>query len=158
VAFIPGSLDAIGRLSERRLPVIVVTNQSAVGRGMITEGGLAEIHDHLKASARRSGGRILDILHCPHPPEAGCDCRKPRPGMVSAACRRHGIDPAKSVLIGDSAKDIECARNAGCGRAILVRTGLSDPSEALARKGIRPDHTAVDLAEAVRWLLAGGMP
>jgi histidinol-phosphate phosphatase family protein len=158
VRFVPGSLEAIARLCARGIAVVVVTNQSAVGRGMIGEPELAAIHDHVRAAVAGAGGRLLDVLHCPHLPGTGCRCRKPAPGMVEDACRRHGIDPSRSAFVGDRAKDIECARNAGCGRAILVLSGPEDPSAELAAKGIRPDHTAADLAGAVDWLLADRFP
>lgn len=153
MVFIPGSLEAIRHLTQREISVFVVTNQSAVGRGMITEHTLLEMNAHLKESVKRSGGEILDIFYCPHAPEAGCRCRKPRPGMIEDACVRHGIDLSMATLIGDSARDIECARNAGCKRSILVRSGLSDPTTELRRKGIVPDHTADDLSGAVQWLV-----
>lgn len=73
--------------------------------------------------------------------------------MIQEACRRHGFVPAASVLIGDSDSDIECARNAGCGQAILVRSGLRNPTEALRQRGLFPDHTADDLSAAVSWYL-----
>lgn len=152
--FIPGSLEAIRRLTRREISVFVVTNQSAVGRGMITERTLLEMNAHLKACVKRSGGEIMDIFYCPHAPEAGCGCRKPRPGMIEDACARYDIDLSTATLIGDSARDIECARNAGCKRAILVRSGLSDPTAELGRKGVVPDHKADDLSAAVRWLIS----
>ncbi|MGD8251469.1 MAG: HAD-IIIA family hydrolase [Desulfobacterales bacterium] len=153
MVFVPGSLAAIGRLTRRGVPVVVVTNQSALGRGMITEATLSGIHDHLKAAVARAGGNLLDIIHCPHAPASGCHCRKPRTGMILEACRRHGFAPAASAFIGDSATDIECARNAGCGQAILVRSGLRDPTETMRRRGLFPDHTADDLSAAVSWYL-----
>ena len=83
--FLPGSLDALRRLTEAGFSLIVVTNQSALGRGWMPAAELERIHDHLRASVAGAGGRILDILVCPHRPSDGCACRKPRPGLLHAA-------------------------------------------------------------------------
>lgn len=151
---IPGSLEAIRLLTEAGRPVIVVTNQSAVGRGMLAERDLIDMHDHLKAAVQEVGGEILDIYYCPHAPEAGCRCRKPRTGMIAAAGTRYRIDLRSAALVGDRAGDIRCARNAGIGLAIGVRSGITDPGPELTQAGIVPDHTADDLLAAVRWLLS----
>lgn len=152
-AFLPGSLEALVRLSRAGCRVIVVTNQSAVGRGLMPAATLEDMHRRLREAVASRGGRIDDILHCPHRPTDGCDCRKPAPGLLREACRRHGIDLAASVLIGDSAKDVQAARRAGCGRAVLVLSGLGDARPQLQALGLVPDHVAADLAAAVDWLL-----
>ena len=102
-----------------------------------------------------AGGEIKDIFFCPHLPEDGCSCRKPKPGLIHAAQKAYRIDLATSVMVGDNATDIECARNAGCGHAVLVRTGKGKESEMiLAEKKIFPDHVAKDLYEASDWIIA----
>ena len=84
----------------------------------------------------------------------GCDCRKPQAGLIFQAQRKYAIDLKSAVMIGDSAKDIECARNAGCSKAVLVRTGNGSEAEGeLAAKGITPDYTAEHLGEAVEWII-----
>jgi D-glycero-D-manno-heptose 1,7-bisphosphate phosphatase len=104
---------------------------------------------------RVSGGEIKDVFYCPHLPETGCKCRKPKPGLIYQACEKYGVDLSLSVMVGDSARDIECARNAGCGATILVRTGNGEKAEKiLADKSILPDHVADDLYEAVDWIIA----
>lgn len=154
--FLPGSLEALRRLHEAGLRCIVVTNQSAVGRGIAPLRDVEDIHRNLCETVAAAGGRIADVFYCPHTPDDGCGCRKPEPGLVLRACRRHGIDPADAAMVGDSARDIECARRAGCGAAILVRTGNGPTAEGeLARRKIRVDHVADDLAAAVDWLLGG---
>lgn len=152
--FLPGSLDAIARLAKAGLPVIVVTNQSAIFRGLITEEILADTHRRMLRAVAEAGGRIMDIRHCPHGPGQACGCRKPAPGMLLSAAADHGIDLAASTMVGDSAKDILCARNAGCGRSVLVETGDFDSAlTKLAQKGIDPDHVAPDLNGAVDWIV-----
>ena len=152
--FLPKSLDAMVRLAEAGLPVIVVTNQSAIFRRLITEEILADMHRRMRAAVAEAGGRIFDIRHCPHGPGQGCGCRKPAPGMLLWAAADHGIDLAASVMVGDSAKDILCARNAGCGRSILVESGnFASARTELAQKGVDPDHVAPDLHGAVDWII-----
>lgn len=154
--FLPGSLAAMARLTRAGCALIVVTNQSAVGRGLMTAARLEEMHRRLQAVVAAHGGRIHDIFHCPHLPTAGCDCRKPAPGMLLAAQRRHGFRMASAVMIGDSAKDVEAARRAGCGRVVLVGSGLSDARPHLEARGLAADHVAADLRAAVDWLLRPG--
>lgn len=153
--FLPGSLDALRRLSQAGFSLIVVTNQSALGRGWMPAAELVRIHDHLRASVAGEGGRILDIRVCPHRPSDGCACRKPRPGLVQAAAAAHDIDLRSAVLIGDSRRDIECAQRAGVGTAILVQTGNGEQAAGeLAALGMPPDLVADDLARAAEWMLA----
>lgn len=148
--FLPGSLEALRRLAEHGFEAVIVTNQSALGRGWVTADVLAAIHLRLCDEVRDHGGRIRDILVCPHRPDENCDCRKPRPGLILEARRRHGIDLSSAVMIGDSAKDIECALNAGVGANVLVRTGNGRQAESvLRRRGIVPDCIADDLLSAV---------
>ena len=152
--FLPGSLEALARLTAAGLQLVVVTNQSAVGRGLVSLAGLQEIHRHMTGAIAAAGGRLLDILFCPHRPEAGCDCRKPATGMIAEACRRHGLDPARAVMVGDRAKDIRCGRDAGCRATVLV--GAADPSNILAELAqwkIAPDRVAPDLAGACDWII-----
>lgn len=152
--FLPGSLTAIRRLTEAGRTVIVITNQSAVGRGMMDAATLEAIHRNLCREAAAHGGRIAAVFHCPHHPDAGCTCRKPAPGLIRQAQRRFAIDLATAAMIGDSARDVQCGKRAGCGRTILVRSGLHDHRSRLASQGLTPDWVADDLAAAVEWLLA----
>jgi D-glycero-D-manno-heptose 1,7-bisphosphate phosphatase len=152
--FIPGSLEALARLNRRSIAVIVVTNQSMINRGMVPLAVLEEMHAHLNREVRNRGGRLTDIFFCPHRPDEGCGCRKPAPGMLLAARRRHGIDLSRAVMVGDSAKDILAGRGAGCGLTILVRTGNGESAiQELEAAGKSPDHVAADLDRAVRWIL-----
>jgi len=153
--FLPGSIEAIRRLHLAARPVIVITNQSAINRELTSQKEVKHIHAMMQETIRKRGGQILDIFFCPHHPEEACACRKPKPGLIHFAREKYQIALADAVMIGDSAKDVECARNAGCGRSILVRTGNGVQAESvLAKKGIFPDKVAGNLLDAVNWLLS----
>lgn len=152
--FIPGSLDAIRRLTETGHVLIVITNQSAVGRKLITPEILMAMHQNLCDAVTETGGRITDIFFCPHLPEDRCGCRKPLPGLIHQAVRQYDIDLADAVMIGDSTKDIECGKNAGC-KTLLVLTGNGSCTiQELARTGMVPDTVTADLKAAAEWIIA----
>jgi D-glycero-D-manno-heptose 1,7-bisphosphate phosphatase len=152
--FLPGSLEALCRLTARGFTCIVVTNQTAPARGLMTLAALEAIHCRLSAAVAAAGGRILDFFVCPHLPDAECSCRKPKPGLLNAARRKHGIEFSSAAMIGDSAKDIECALNAGVRTTVLVQTGNGKrAARELAARGIRPGFTAPDLRRAVDWII-----
>ncbi|WDP91260.1 MAG: D-glycero-beta-D-manno-heptose 1,7-bisphosphate 7-phosphatase [Desulfobacter sp.] len=156
--FIPKSPEAVALLNKSGFEVILITNQSAVGRKMITRETLASIFDKMQAGIRAADGRIKDVFFCPHTPDEGCRCRKPRPGLILDAIKKYGIDPAAAAMVGDSAKDIECGRAAGCAKTVLVATGNGPKArQELADKGITPDYWARDLYDAAQWL-ASNLP
>lgn len=155
--FLPGSLDAIRLLSVNGFHVIIITNQSVINRGTVSLSGLADIHARMREAVKAHGGDINDIFFCPHLPQDQCDCRKPQPGLILQARGKYGMDLEKTFMIGDSAKDIECALNAGCGGNILVRTGNGKNAEKiLAEKGIAPTYIVEDLYEAAGLLTDSG--
>jgi D-glycero-D-manno-heptose 1,7-bisphosphate phosphatase len=151
--FLPGSLEALCHLTAHGFSTIVVTNQSALHLGLISAETLEGIHGYLCSAVAARGGAILDIFICPHLPGEDCSCRKPKPGLLFAAQRRHGIDFSSAVMIGDSARDIECALKAGMAGTILVRTG-NGPQAALelAARGLSPQFIADDLKQAAEWI------
>ncbi len=152
--FIQGSLEAINLLSRHQFVSIIITNQSMINRKIAPIKELEYIHSMMKEIVKSRGGHIKDIFFCPHKPEDRCHCRKPKPGLILEAQKRYDIDLGSSVMIGDSVKDIESARNAGCGKAILVKTGKGRESEKLlAEKEYAPDFIANDLLEAVTWII-----
>ncbi len=152
--FLPGSIDAMTRLTLNGFITIVITNQSVINRQMVSGEELEYIHTMMREAVRSGGGEIKDIFFCPHTPEDGCDCRKPKPGLICQAQKKYQIDLLSACMIGDSAKDIECARNAGCGRAVLVRTGNGMTAEKmLEEKKIIPDYIAENLYQAVNQLI-----
>lgn len=152
--FIPKSRKAIALLNKNGFQVIVITNQSLIGRNMISQKMLDEIFEKMKTGVQNAGGDITDIFFCPHTPEDNCFCRKPNPGMILDAQKKYNIDLGQSVMVGDSVKDIECSHNAGCAKALLVKTGNGlNAGEALLKKGIAPDYIAANLYEAAQWII-----
>jgi len=157
--FLPGSLKALKQLTLYRFPVIIITNQSVIHRKMVSKEDLDVIHDMMKKAVQSNGGEIKDIFYCPHVPEDRCDCRKPNPGLIYRAKKKYQIDLETSIMVGDSAKDIECARNAGCGSAILVKTGNGVSAEKILKeKMIYPDVIVQNLLEAANWIVTRNNP
>jgi len=157
--FLPGSLEAMALLTRNGFTIIVITNQSIIGRGMAAPESLSHTHRQMSDAVAARGGRIHDIFFCPHNPEDGCDCRKPAPGLILKARDAYDIDLAGAVMVGDSAKDIECARSAGCGASVLVKTGNGHSAiDTLNEKGILPDYHAADLLDAAHWILRRRAP
>jgi histidinol-phosphate phosphatase family protein len=150
--FLPCSLEALAALSKARYRIVVITNQSAVGRGLLTEAALQQIHTRMIERVRATGGRIDAVYYCPHTPNARCYCRKPAPGLFLEAARNSGIDLTSSWAIGDSHRDVEAANRAGV-QAILLDRSLPDASATDASPGrfLR----ATDLLDAVRIVLEG---
>jgi D-glycero-D-manno-heptose 1,7-bisphosphate phosphatase len=148
---IKGSLEAIASLHRAGWTVVVVTNQSGVGRGLYDEATLAQIHEHMRARVRAAGGELAGVYYCPHLPDAGCECRKPKPGMFRALERELGVSVLGAPYIGDRLSDIEAADAVGA-RPMLVRTGTGAATVALL--GARKVPVFDDLAAAARSLLA----
>jgi len=154
---LPGAAEAIVRWNDAGWLVVVITNQSGVARGILTEDRLREIHDHLARILSEHGARIDAFHHCPHHPEIGkppylrdCDCRKPAPGMLLRAAAELSIDLPRSWVIGDSFRDLEAGAAAGI-PGILVATGKPDQLETE-----RPDRRAArDLLHAAAIVLDG---
>jgi len=150
---LPGVVAALARLHASPLKFVIVTNQSAVGRGLIPLAEAQAINEALAAAIVSGGGRVDGVYMCPHTPEENCSCRKPRPGLILQAARELALDLRASTLIGDAESDIQAARAAGLGHCALVRTGRGQDQEpALSASG----HDAVpvfdDLAQALRAL------
>lgn len=126
---IPGSLEAIARLHRAGFVIVIATNQSGVGRGLFTIDTLWDIHRSMLAQIAAAGGYVQKIFFCLHTPEDGCDCRKPRPGLLYQAAEYLACGLDNMVFIGDSARDLEAARAAGV-QSMLVRTGNGRRTEA----------------------------
>lgn len=123
LVILPGVLNALQKLSHSDYSIIIVTNQSAVGRGIISLQGAWTINERLVAMIQAAGGRINGVFMCPHMPEDLCDCRKPAPGLLLQAAEALGIDLERSVMIGDALSDVLAGEAAGVGQTALVRTG-----------------------------------
>jgi D-glycero-D-manno-heptose 1,7-bisphosphate phosphatase len=111
---IPGALEAVARLNHAGWHVVVATNQSGIGRGMIDMAAVNAVHQRMVQLLLAQGGRIDAVFFCPHTPEDDCDCRKPKPGMVREIGRRYGVDLAQVVMVGDTLRDLLAAQAAGC--------------------------------------------
>ena len=155
VVLIPGAAGAVARLNMAGIPAVVVTNQSAVGRGIIDDSALERIHERLRAALAERGARLDAILFCPDSPDRPSARRKPAPGMLREALARFGAAAQHAPMIGDSLRDLEAAAAVGCPR-ILVRTGKGRATEAASLPAqVRPVAVYDDLAAAVAALLGG---
>jgi len=135
---LPRFVDVLRIVRSKGYEAVIVTNQKGVARGIMTMDAVNEIHRNLRAVLQREHGLdLLDILCCPHG-DGECECRKPKPGMLLEAARRHDLDLKASWMIGDQGKDIEAGRAAGC-RTILVKRN-ADPT-------IQADYRVQDLDE-----------
>lgn len=148
---IPGSLEAIARLTGAGYTVAVASNQSGLARGLFDQAVLGRIHDKMNHAVAAAGGRIAAIFYCPHGPEDHCECRKPRAGLLRDVAARFEVELKEVPVIGDALRDVEAARAVGA-RPILVRTGKG---EAAAQRGEGLEGVAVypNLAAAVDALL-----
>jgi len=146
VELLPGSGAGLRSMRDLGFGTVVITNQSAIGRGMISEAQLDLIHRRFRELLEQEGVFLDGIYFCPHLPEEGCDCRKPAPALLRSAARELGFDPGESFVIGDKVCDIELGRRVGA-TTILVRTGYGEQFE----KGAPPPDFAVnDLEEAAK--------
>ncbi len=152
-AFVPGAVEALRMLKAAGYLLVVVTNQSGIARGLYSEADYRALTEHMRAQLAAEGVTLAAVEYCPHLPDAPvaryrreCDCRKPKPGMLTRAIRALDIDPQSSFLVGDRLSDIEAGRCAGIGRCFLVRTGYPVPDEAAARA----DGVYDDLLDCVR--------
>ena len=162
---LPGVGEAVARLNAAGATLVVVSNQSGIGRGLLTEDDLERVNAELRRQLTVQGAHLDAIEHCPHlPPELlapgqePCSCRKPATGMVDRMRRRWSFDPGTpQVVVGDKRADLELARNAGCA-AVLVLTGEGERTRrelsASGELGRLADHVADDLAAAVPWVLS----
>lgn len=149
---IPKSLQAIARLNQWGYRVVVSTNQSGVGRGLFDMATLNAIHQKMMKAVALAGGRIDAIFYCPHPAESGCDCRKPKPGMMIEIATRYSADLRGVPTVGDSLRDLQAAAAVGA-QPILVLTGKGDKTQG---DRLLPPNTQVyaDLAAVAAKLTA----
>jgi D-glycero-D-manno-heptose 1,7-bisphosphate phosphatase len=159
LALFPWTVDALRLLNRAGLATVVVTNQSAIGRGVMTEECLRRVHAELDRRLATGRARIDRYYFCPHHPEAAidehrrvCRCRKPAPGLIERACAELELDPAASWMIGDRWIDVAAGQAAGV-RSILVKTGHGAREAADAPEGVRADAILNNLMEAVGWIL-----
>ena len=155
VEFIPGALAAVARATRAGWPVVVITNQSLIGRGLVPAATVSAINAYLQQQVEAAGGQLAGVFICPHAPGAGCDCRKPLPGLLHQAASALGLDLAASVMIGDAVSDAQAGLAAGT-RAILVRSGRETHEPAdLTAAGLAHLPVVPDLDAAINYWLAG---
>jgi len=150
--FLPGALEGMRLLRARGHPLVVVTNQSGVGRGRFSIARLEQIHARLLERAREAGAAIDAIYYCPHRPEENCECRKPKPMLARQAAAELRFEPSAAVVIGDKSSDIQLGRNLGALTMLVSETG-----HARDAKPATADYVVRDLLDAARILgVAGG--
>jgi D-glycero-D-manno-heptose 1,7-bisphosphate phosphatase len=124
--WLPGAADALAALAGAGWSLFVVSNQRGVARGLVTEETLNAIEREIQATLTARGARIEAFRYCVHHREADCDCRKPRPGMLTALAEAHDIDLSESWMIGDAPSDVAAGRAAGCQTVLLAVAGDAD--------------------------------
>lgn len=155
VAILPGALQALAHVRETPYRIVLVTNQSAVGRGLITQEGAREINVRLQRTLAGRGVSVEEVFLCPHLPEDDCACRKPKPGLLLLAADALHIDLSRSILIGDAVSDLQAGIAAGVGTVAMVRTGRGREQEALlASEGLAGRPVFDTLAAALDALLS----
>lgn len=150
VAFIPEALEALRNICNSPFRIVLVTNQSAVGRGLITLETVLEINRRVVEHVQAAGGRIDGTWICPHSPEENCSCRKPKPGLLLQAASAMNLNLSHSFMVGDALSDLQAGWAAGVREAILVRTGRGTHQSRLPQVAdLPPFHTFDTLAEAL---------
>jgi histidinol-phosphate phosphatase family protein len=146
VRLLPGVADSLRELEAHGFVLVVVTNQSGIGRGLLTPAEAEAVTARFEDCLGKQGARIHASYCCPHAPEVQCDCRKPSPGMLLQAAQDLGIDLKQSFLIGDKLSDIEAGRRAGCSTILLSLSPETKPETV-------PDCTARSWSEALAWII-----
>jgi D-glycero-D-manno-heptose 1,7-bisphosphate phosphatase len=146
--FLPGVFEPLRLLARVGRPIVVVSNQAVINRGLVSRETVEGIHRQMCAEIAHHGGRVDAVYYCPHRPDESCECRKPRPGLLLRAASELRLDLARSYFIGDAFSDVEAALAAGCS-PVLVLTGRGQGQSILLRE--RDDHVPVvsDLAGAL---------
>lgn len=153
----PQALLALAKASQGPYKIVLVTNQSAVGRGLMSMASAEAINHRLAALIEEAGGRVDGIFLCPHAPEADCDCRKPKPGLLLQAAKELDLDLGRSVMIGDAFTDLMAGQAAGVGRLALVRSGRGSEQDRLPRpEGLKTYQVYDTLKCALEDLLGSG--
>lgn len=152
IEFLPGSIEAIKILRELGYKIIVISNQSGIGRGILTEEMVTKVNESFLERLKKEDAEIDALYFCPHRPEDNCDCRKPGTGLIQKAVEEHKLDLRDAVVIGDKLSDVELGKKLVV-KTILVLTGYGrKEAEKTNISPIKPDFIADDLYEAVNWL------
>jgi histidinol-phosphate phosphatase family protein len=150
----PGAAEGLRLLREKGFLIVVVTNQSGIGRGFFDEPTLHRIHDKMKADLAKGGASIDALYFCPHTPEQKCACRKPGTEMFERAIKEHGIDPKRSFVIGDMRMDVEAGKRIGARTALVPEPKNREKTlREMDGWGFKPDFVGEDFLVAVKWIL-----
>lgn len=155
ISFLSGAVKALHLLKSAGYKLILVTNQSGIARGYLTEKKLLRIHDYIQKYLKQKGVEFDAVYYCKHGPDDKCSCRKPRTGMVEQASKRYNIDLKRSFVIGDHLNDFLLGKNMG-GRAVFVLTGHGKEEYAKLGAGKfrqKPDKVAKNILMGVKWIL-----
>ena len=151
---IPRAAQAIRLLNEAQVPVVLVTNQAGIGRGYYSLEAMEAVHRELGRRLAARGAHLDAVYYCPHRPDEGCECRKPRPGMLLRAAGEHGLDLSRCFAVGDKVSDLEAGWRVGC-RTVLVLTGYGrEMRRSFHRAPFQPDQISPNLLQAVLWILS----
>jgi D-glycero-D-manno-heptose 1,7-bisphosphate phosphatase len=152
--FLPGVLPTLRRLAALPLPILVISNQSVIGRGLVRAEAVAEIHQRALAYIQAAGGRIDAFFVCPHHPDDGCACRKPKPGLLQQAVDAYALDIHRSIFVGDAVSDFQAAQAIGC-RSILVESGRQGGQLRTLLGANRAATIVADLTTAAALIIEG---
>ena len=159
LVFFPYAIDAVRLLNRAGFPVVVVTNQAGIARGIFKESFVAAAHRHISDRLAAAGARVDAFYYCPHHPEAVvedfrqvCDCRKPQPGMLTRAAADLDLALDRSFVVGDRWHDLEAGQRVGA-RTLLVRTGYGRTEEAAPKAHVQPSAIVDNVIDAVSWIL-----
>jgi D-glycero-D-manno-heptose 1,7-bisphosphate phosphatase len=155
VQIFPQALRALAKIRDSQYKIVIVTNQSAVGRGLVTIEKANKINDRLIAEINKHGGRVDGVYMCPHAPQENCLCRKPQPGLLLDAARGLSLDLNRSVMIGDALSDLQAGQLAGVDQTILVLTGRGAKQVDLCSAAkLRPFHIFDTLSDALDFIVS----
>jgi len=151
--FLPRALPSLRRLARTPLAIVVISNQSAINRGLVSLSEVNHINERMLREVKEAGGRIDGIYICPHRPDEGCDCRKPKAGLLHQAANELGIDLPSSYLVGDALSDIEAALVAGCTPVLVLSGRGQEELPKVGHSGPTGFFLASDVGESVDWIL-----
>ncbi len=150
----PGVVEAVAKLKRAGCCVVLVTNQSGIGRSYFTRTDLHAIHDKLQVLLRQGGGMLDGIFFCPHLPEEGCACRKPSPGLVHQAVETLGVRVSRSYVVGDKRSDMELAKNIGAIGVLVSSSAISEEAVQAHKEGVlNIECFTLSFGQAVEWIL-----
>jgi histidinol-phosphate phosphatase family protein len=176
VRLLPGAAAALRHLQENGFALVMISNQSGIGRGLVLPQEAEQVHARTVALLAEAGVRLDAVRYCPHAPEAGCACRKPSPAMVRSAAQELHLDLSASFFVGDKAIDVQAGQRAGCRTILLVPrsfspeptatalatvavgSGLNERTDVAIPECIEADFVARDWPEVVRWIMNHGKP